>query len=209
MLHGVIKYHSELKGGPPALPKPTPKEPSNVKNSVAVKTDLPAATSTTGATAPAPAPVSATKVINNPYARVKNPYAKKVPSSSATNPYAAVKNPAETETRKVAAKSLPANSGNMLWVDKYKPKSSSEILGNQDSVRKLQNWLLCWESLFNKDSVVGKSFSNPKGPWKAVLLSGPPGIGSELIDDRGFLSNSNRTSFSHSFAFGQKPPRLR
>lgn len=35
-----------------------------------------------------------------------------------------------------------------------------------------------WESRFNNEQAVGKSFSNPNGPWKAALLSGPPGIGS-------------------------------
>eukprot|EP00977_Amphora_coffeiformis_P001680 scaffold316_cov158-Amphora_coffeaeformis.AAC.4 len=171
-LHGVVKYHSEMKGGPPAPRNPTPKEPPAVKNSPAVKTASPAAVP-----AAAPAPVSATKVINNPYARAKNPYAKKTMTTptTSTNPYASAKKTAVAENKKPAAKT--ANTGNMLWVDKYKPRSSAEILGNQDSVRKLQNWLLRWEKTFNKDDLVGKSFSNPQGPWKAVLLSGPPGIG--------------------------------
>merc|ERR1712226_1588813 len=61
--------------------------------------------------------------------------------------------------------------------DKYKPVSSAQILGNQDLVRKLKVWLERWESRFNQKDAIGKAFSNPQGPWKAVLLSGPPGIG--------------------------------
>ena len=67
---------------------------------------------------------------------------------------------------------------NDLWVDKYKPTNSKEILGNQESVRKLSMWLASWEQRFNSARNVNKTFSNPNGPWKAALLSGPPGIGS-------------------------------
>ena len=34
-----------------------------------------------------------------------------------------------------------------------------------------------WEHTFNNETAYGKSFSSPNGPWKAALLSGPPGIG--------------------------------
>lgn len=34
-----------------------------------------------------------------------------------------------------------------------------------------------WEHTFNNDKAHGKAFSSPNGPWKAALLSGPPGIG--------------------------------
>lgn len=37
-----------------------------------------------------------------------------------------------------------------------------------------------WESRFNNDKAVGKSFSDKNGPLKAALLSGPPGIGSKF-----------------------------
>ena len=35
-----------------------------------------------------------------------------------------------------------------------------------------------WEKTFLDPKNIGRTFSNPKGPWKAALLSGPPGIGS-------------------------------
>jgi replication factor C subunit 1 len=114
----------------------------------------------------------------NPYA-CANPYAR--PAGASSNPYA----------KKASAKTLveddikmPASGGkteemNQLWVDKYKPSTSMDILGNQDSARKLATWLAQWEERFNNAQAIGKTFSNPQGPWKAALLSGPPGIGSK------------------------------
>jgi replication factor C subunit 1 len=66
-----------------------------------------------------------------------------------------------------------------VWVDKYKPSATNDILGNTDVARKLATWLERWEARFNNPQAYGKTFSNPQGPWKAALLSGPPGIGSE------------------------------
>lgn len=182
MLNGVVRYHSDLKGGPPS-PKPLLKAPPPAAVPTAPPVDpLPAAVAASAPTAAASD--SATKVVKNPYAR-KNPYVKKSTTTSSTtaNPYAASKKPVAEESKK-PVKPLPVNSGTMLWVDKYKPQSTDEILGNQDSVRKLKSWLLRWESTFNKDELIGKAFSNPRGPWKSVLLSGPPGIGSEFLFQR-------------------------
>jgi len=55
----------------------------------------------------------------------------------------------------------------LLWVDKYKPKSVNEIIGNKTNIDKIRDWLRDWKSgaIFKKDSP------------KALLLSGPPGIG--------------------------------
>ncbi|XP_059473115.1 replication factor C subunit 1 [Neocloeon triangulifer] len=72
-----------------------------------------------------------------------------------------------------------------MWVDKYKPQSVRQIIGQQTDrsiAKKLTQWLLDWN----------KNHSNPNekkprpAPWakndngsafKAALLSGPPGIG--------------------------------
>lgn len=48
-----------------------------------------------------------------------------------------------------------------LWVDKYAPLSTDEILGNGTMIKKLKSWLID---------------RNPKNQ-KACLISGPPGIG--------------------------------
>ncbi len=37
--------------------------------------------------------------------------------------------------------------------------------------------LSTWENTWNTAENKPKSLSAPKGPWKAALLSGPPGIG--------------------------------
>ncbi|XP_065091606.1 replication factor C subunit 1 [Ochlerotatus camptorhynchus] len=71
---------------------------------------------------------------------------------------------------------------NMAWVDKYKPTSVKQIIGQTgpaSNVQKLLNWLSKWHS--NR----GKNIPRPN-PWakndegayyKAVLLSGSPGVG--------------------------------
>ncbi|VEU33706.1 unnamed protein product [Pseudo-nitzschia multistriata] len=120
---------------------------------------------------------------SNPYARkgpVANPYARKAPS----NPYAK-KAPANPYARAAASSSSTApapaprapSDPNSLWVDRHKPTSTREILGNATNVKKLQAWLRTWERTFNNPKAANKSFGNPRGPFKAALLSGPPGIG--------------------------------
>ncbi|OUM66743.1 hypothetical protein PIROE2DRAFT_68911 [Piromyces sp. E2] len=55
----------------------------------------------------------------------------------------------------------------LLWVDKYKPKDVSEIIGHKTNLDRIRSWLKEWKTgtIFKKDSP------------KALLLSGPPGIG--------------------------------
>jgi BRCT domain type II-containing protein/nucleoside-triphosphatase THEP1 len=139
-------------------------------------------------------------IVQNPYANQKkplNPYSK-APSnpyataSAPSNPYSKAKtspgNPYATKT--ISATTLASNTAqstasikpakaqiNALWADKYAPSNSREILGNGDSVNKLFNWLRNWEHQFNDPKKKPKSISGPNGPWKAALLSGPPGIG--------------------------------
>jgi replication factor C subunit 1 len=115
--------------------------------------------------------------VSNPYARKApaNPYAKKAPSA---NPYA--KSASSSSTSAEAPTSSTGESGgSSLWVDKHKPVHTREILGNKANIKKLQDWLRTWERTFNNAKASNKTFSNPRGPWKAALLSGPPGIGSK------------------------------
>jgi replication factor C subunit 1 len=42
---------------------------------------------------------------------------------------------------------------------------------------RLLTGLTKWERTFNNQGAQGKTYSAPGGPWKAALLSGPPGIG--------------------------------
>lgn len=48
-----------------------------------------------------------------------------------------------------------------LWVEKYKPKKKNDLIGNKTCIDKLQGYLRGW----------------PRTTKRAVLLSGPPGIG--------------------------------
>ena len=106
---------------------------------------------------------------DNPYSKNSNPYGK--PSSTSKPPPTTSKSPLTTTSN---------TNLNQLWVDRHAPQNTRDILGNKDNITKLAQWLNTWERTFNKPEAYNKSFSNPKGPWKAALLSGPPGIGSKF-----------------------------
>eukprot|EP00118_Oscarella_pearsei_P009267 m.52473 g.52473 ORF g.52473 m.52473 type:complete len:919 (+) comp34211_c0_seq2:32-2788(+) len=66
----------------------------------------------------------------------------------------------------------------MLWVDKYKPRSTKEIIGQQgerSNVKKLTNWIQRWNSVHVLKTRRGSKEDGSM--FKAVLLSGPPGVG--------------------------------
>ncbi|MEM5871524.1 MAG: replication factor C large subunit [Candidatus Aenigmatarchaeota archaeon] len=52
-----------------------------------------------------------------------------------------------------------------LWVDKYKPKSVKEIVGQTSALNEILRWLNSWK------------------PGKALALIGPPGVGKTLIPE--------------------------
>lgn len=131
----------------------------------------------------------------NPYSKNANPYAKSGnPYSKSGNPYAKDLNPYSKPSTSVPSEvsfsstsppntsaSTPTTSNNIninqLWVDRHAPQNTRDILGNKDNITKLAQWLQSWERTFNNPDAYNKTFNNPKGPWKAALLSGPPGIG--------------------------------
>ena len=75
-----------------------------------------------------------------------------------------------------------------LWVEKYKPTGTKNIIGQQgdrSNLKKLQNWLKGWDK-HHGIAATGKPLARPPpwgaskddGAWaKAALLSGPPGVG--------------------------------
>jgi len=68
------------------------------------------------------------------------------------------------------------NTEDLMWVDKHKPKSMSDIIGNPDIVRGVQSWLKDWEAVhIHKSKKVDWKKENPGA--RAMLISGPPGIG--------------------------------
>ncbi|KAK3149694.1 hypothetical protein QOZ80_3AG0221030 [Eleusine coracana subsp. coracana] len=68
--------------------------------------------------------------------------------------------------------------GSMQWTEKYRPKVPNDIVGNQSNVKQLHDWLKSWDAQFLHANQKGKGKKlADSGAKKAVLLSGPPGIG--------------------------------
>src|SRR5688572_23149678 len=59
----------------------------------------------------------------------------------------------------------------MLWQDKYRPRSTRDLVGNPGPVQTITTWLKSWQQSF------GSGEKAKKGTTKAALLSGPPGLG--------------------------------
>ncbi|OLL24207.1 Replication factor C subunit 1 [Neolecta irregularis DAH-3] len=74
----------------------------------------------------------------------------------------------KTDAAKILAKS-------QLWTDKYAPSSLKDICGNKGLVEKLQRWLRDWPKYINAN--FKKPGPDGSGLYRAVLVSGPPGIG--------------------------------
>ncbi|KAI0348923.1 DNA replication factor C, large subunit [Trametes cingulata] len=87
----------------------------------------------------------------------------------------------EMERReKVAAKEASGHvakpaAANQLWTARYAPQTLKEICGNKGQVEKLQDWLNSWSSSLK--SGFKKPGKNGMNIFRAVLITGPPGIG--------------------------------
>lgn len=74
---------------------------------------------------------------------------------------------------------------NMLLTEKYKPVSTSDLVGNKAQVKSILEWLKDWDDVHvngNKKAIQKKGgfggwASAPNLNAKAALISGPPGIG--------------------------------
>ncbi|GFR43759.1 hypothetical protein Agub_g4871 [Astrephomene gubernaculifera] len=70
---------------------------------------------------------------------------------------------------------------NQLWVDRYKPRSSAELVGNNTLVANLKQWLASWEQVHLRGGAAPAAKGGGSKPKdlskKAALMSGPPGIG--------------------------------
>ncbi|KAG1956767.1 replication factor C subunit 1 [Pimephales promelas] len=92
----------------------------------------------------------------------------------------------QTKTASPVSHSTPQNDGSsLLWVDKYRPRSLKNLIGqqgDQSCANKLLRWLQHWHKHHSGNTKAppkfGKFGSKDDGSgFKAALLSGPPGVG--------------------------------
>ena len=81
-----------------------------------------------------------------------------------------------------AASGVPAGPvESQLWVDKYKPACADDLVGNQALVHTLRVWLRQWEDVHLRGAAPfqppGAGGAKRDMTKKAVLMTGPPGIG--------------------------------
>ncbi|CRK24687.1 hypothetical protein BN1708_003828 [Verticillium longisporum] len=74
-----------------------------------------------------------------------------------------------------AAPVKPAAPVAQLWTSKYAPTQLSHICGNKAQVEKIQNWLKNWQKSRKWD--FQKRGADGMGAERAIIISGPPGIG--------------------------------
>eukprot|EP00761_Pharyngomonas_kirbyi_P009323 gb/GECH01009339.1/.p1 GENE.gb/GECH01009339.1/~~gb/GECH01009339.1/.p1 ORF type:complete len:943 (+),score=281.54 gb/GECH01009339.1/:1-2829(+) len=116
------------------------------------------------------------------------------PSLSLSSSSSSFAMPSKTSTP--AAAHRMTDTDTMLWTDKYAPKTIKDLVGNTQNIQQLMNWLRDWKTVHlhhqdqdsqssSQDSSQGSSKSKGRGKSKptsdagkkAVLVSGPPGIG--------------------------------
>eukprot|EP00731_Ephydatia_muelleri_P010737 Em0005g1323a len=99
------------------------------------------------------------------------------PSQAPSTPSQGVSTtPVQTPLQNATA--LAAGTENLMWVDRYRPKTSKNIIGQQGDkscAKKLAKWLQDWQR--NRTLPAGKESSETGASFRAALLSGPPGIG--------------------------------
>ncbi|PWN45963.1 DNA replication factor C, large subunit [Ceraceosorus guamensis] len=84
---------------------------------------------------------------------------KEVKKSSGGAPGAAIKGPKE----------------HALWTSRYAPARMKDLVGNGTSIAKIEDWLTNWQASYKAD--FKKPGKNAIGVFRALLLSGPPGVG--------------------------------
>lgn len=62
-----------------------------------------------------------------------------------------------------------------LWTTKYAPTQLSQICGNKGNVERIQSWLKNWPKSRKYD--FQKRGADGMGGYRAIIISGPPGIG--------------------------------
>jgi len=74
-----------------------------------------------------------------------------------------------------AAPPAPVQPMSQLWTTKYAPTTLNQICGNKGNVERMQNWLKNWSK--SKKYEFKKKGADGSGGFRAIIISGPPGIG--------------------------------
>jgi replication factor C subunit 1 len=69
----------------------------------------------------------------------------------------------------------PAQALSQLWTTKYAPTQLNQICGNKANVERIQSWLHNWPKFRKYD--FQKRGADGMGGYRAIIISGPPGIG--------------------------------
>ena len=77
---------------------------------------------------------------------------------------------------------LKTGNDDQLWVEKYKPTKSSDIIGHNKECTTILDWLKNWHDNLEKETKENETKTKGRkkaasGWFRAAFLSGPPGIG--------------------------------
>jgi replication factor C subunit 1 len=70
---------------------------------------------------------------------------------------------------------VPVQVLSQLWTTKYAPTQLNQICGNKANVERIQSWLHNWPKFRKYD--FQKRGADGMGGYRAIIISGPPGIG--------------------------------
>ncbi|RCI04017.1 hypothetical protein CU098_011383 [Rhizopus stolonifer] len=113
------------------------------------------------------------------YQLVENSVPKKasVPTPSPAKEKVDTAKPSPAKGKGKTTKPNPASPSNndqssILWTEKYKPTELKEIIGNKELVNQISQWLAHWQ-----ENAAANFDGTGMQSYRALLLSGPPGIG--------------------------------
>ncbi|KAI3412462.1 Replication factor C subunit 1 [Psidium guajava] len=122
--------------------------------------------------------------------RTKTPVQERSKSTEKAVPSLTNRTPQKADPKSLSPQGLASGScaalkkdqitkpSSLTWTEKYRPKVPNDIIGNQSLVTQLHNWLAHWNEQFLDTGKKGKGENRTDpGAKKAVMLSGPPGIG--------------------------------
>lgn len=119
---------------------------------------------------PLPLPSSPSPSTGNAVASAAHPGPASLSSSSSSSMSSVSRGSPSRPSVPFPVSGSPSPHSIALWVDRYRPKRVEEIIGNNANVTRIQKWLSTWYSIFGHGD-------GPKGAFKALLLSGRPGLG--------------------------------